>query len=216
MHDGQSARLVQPRFVVRYRTDDEMAERAISRLCPRHFSCGRNFAGLLTRPRYRLARIMLRRLAWSSVPTPSFSAGRLNEIIAPSRRNNERDHITGMLLFTGAHFLAILEGEKRDLGELWRRLEQDPRHCDLFRIGDDLCATRSYHEWRMAYEVDSEVDAQIESLHSLHSLHSLRSALDRDRGDTRGPTGPGRSLQARSTPLWARIIQPIMAHADSM
>lgn len=153
---------------------------------------------------------MLRRLAWSSTPSPSFSAARLSEIIAPSRRNNERNHVTGMLLFTGAHFLAILEGEERDLDELWRRLEQDQRHCDLFRIGDDLCATRLYPEWMMAYEVDSEVDAQIES------LHSLQSAAHRDRGDTRGRTGTRRSLQAHSTPIWARIIQPIMAHADSM
>jgi hypothetical protein len=153
---------------------------------------------------------MLRRLAWSSVPSPSFSAARLNEIIAPSRRNNERNHISGMLLFTGAHFLAILEGEERDLDELWGRLERDQRHCDLFRIGDDLCGTRSYPEWMMAYEVDSDVDTQIES------LHSLQTAADRDRAGTRGRSRPRRSLQARSTPTWTQIIRPIMAHADSM
>jgi hypothetical protein len=153
---------------------------------------------------------MLHRLAWSSAPSPSFSAARLNGIIAPSRRNNERNHITGMLLFTGAHFLAILEGEERDLDGLWWRLERDERHCNLFRIGDDLCGTRLYPEWMMAYEVDSEVDAQIES------LHSLQTAVDRDRAGTRGRSGTRRSLQAQSTPMWARIIQPIMAHADSM
>ena len=32
---------------------------------------------------------MLRRLAWSSVPSSSFSAARVNEIVAPSRRNND-------------------------------------------------------------------------------------------------------------------------------
>lgn len=147
---------------------------------------------------------MLRRLAWSSVPSPSFSAARLNQIIAPSRRNNERHGISGMLLFTGVHFLAIYEGEERDLDELWWRLERDQRHCDLFRIGNDLCGTRLYPEWMMAYEVDSEVDAQIES------LRSLQSARTNARAGTRRP------LQTRGTPLWARIIQPIMAHADSM
>jgi hypothetical protein len=40
---------------------------------------------------------MLRRLAWSSVPSPSFSPARLNEIIALSGRNNERNQISGML-----------------------------------------------------------------------------------------------------------------------
>jgi len=72
-----------------------------------------------------------------------------------------------MLLFTGAHFLYILEGEERDLDELWLHLERDQRHCHLFRIADDWCATRLRPEWMMAYEVDSDVDAQIESLRLL-------------------------------------------------
>ena len=109
-----------------------------------------------------------------------------------------------MLLFTGAHFLSMLEGEERDLDELWRRLERDPRHCDLFRIGNDLCGTRLYPEWMMAFKVDSEVDAQIES------LRSLQSAGTRARSGTRRP------LKIGGTPMWARIIQPIMAHADCM
>ena len=61
---------------------------------------------------------MLSRLAWSSVPSPTFSAARLNEIIAPSRRNNERNHISGMLIFTGAQFLGILEGDDHNLARL--------------------------------------------------------------------------------------------------
>src|ERR1700674_4489268 len=109
---------------------------------------------------------MLRRLAWSSVPSPSFSAARLNEIVAPSRRNNERNHISGMLLFTGAHFLGILEGDERELGRLWLRLERDERHCDLIRIGDDLCGERCVPEWMVAYTDRAVVGPEIERLRS--------------------------------------------------
>ena len=153
---------------------------------------------------------MLRRLAWSSAPSPSFSVARLNGIIAPSRRHNKRNHISGMLLFTGAHFLAVLEGEERDLGDLWLHLERDHRHCDLFRIGDDLCEKRLYLEWRMAYTVDCEVDAQIESLRSMQAAVDM----DRLRMSTRSETLC--SPQTWSTPKWARIIHPIMLRADSM
>jgi FAD-dependent sensor of blue light len=69
---------------------------------------------------------MLRRLAWSSVPSPWFRAARINQIVVPSRRNNLRNHISGMLLFTGAHFLAVLKGEERDLsdfGYAWNRID---------------------------------------------------------------------------------------------
>jgi hypothetical protein len=153
---------------------------------------------------------LLRRLAWSSIPSPSFCVARLNEIIAPSRRNNERNHISGMLLFTGANFLGILEGHEFDLRDLWLRMERDPRHCDLLRIGDDLCGERWFPVWRMGYLVDPKVDAQIQS------SRSLRARIDLDR------IGAGRHLdtlhsaQARTAPKWARIIHPVMLRADSM
>ena len=155
--------------------------------------------------------IMLRRLAWSSVPSRSFSPARLNEIIAPSRRNNERNQVSGMLLFTGAHFLAMLEGEERHLNDLWLRLERDQRHCDLFRIGDELCIKRLYPEWMMGYIVDAEVDAQIESLRSLQTRIDMGSA----RPSTSATSLRSRQ-QVRSTPKWARTIYPIMLRADSM
>jgi hypothetical protein len=132
---------------------------------------------------------MLRRLAWSSIPSPSFSAARLNEIVAPSRRYNERNHLSGMLLFTGAHFLAILEGHERDLYKLWLRLEQDERHCELVRIGDERCGGRWFPDWMMAYADHAVVGPQIEKL---------------------------RSPQASIASTWAEMIHPIMLHADSM
>jgi hypothetical protein len=43
-------------------------------------------------------------LAWSSIPSPSFSATCLDQIVANARRNNEHHHVSGMMLFTGARF----------------------------------------------------------------------------------------------------------------
>lgn len=132
---------------------------------------------------------MLRRLAWSSVPSPSFSAARLDEIIAPSRRNNERHHVSGMLLFTGLSFLGILEGHERDLGNLWLRLKRDPRHRDLIRLGDDLCGVRWFPVWKMAYVDHAAVAPQIETLRAPHE---------------------------RIASKWTELIRPILARADSM
>jgi len=135
---------------------------------------------------------------------------RLNEIIAPSRRNNERNHISGMLLFTGANFLGILEGHEFDLRELWLRLERDQRHRDLLRIGDDWCGERWFPQWRMGYIVDAKVDAQIESSRLLQA----RIDLDGTRAGTHLATLP--SPRVRTTPKWARIIRSVMLSADSM
>ena len=132
---------------------------------------------------------MLRRLARSSVPSSSFSAARLNEIVAPSRRNNERNHLSGMLLFTGAHFLGILEGDQRDLDNLWLRLEQDKRHHGLIRIGDEACGERWFPDWMMAYTDHAVVGSQIETL---------------------------RAPMAGIASKWMELIRPIMLRADSM
>jgi len=131
---------------------------------------------------------MLLRLAWSSVPSSLFSAARLNEIIAPSRRNNERNHISGMLMFTGAQFLSVLEGDDRDLSKLWLSLERDPRHSALVRIGEERCGERWFPEWLMAYTDHADVGAQIDSL--------------------RSPVSPA--------PKWWDLIRPMMMTADSM
>lgn len=132
---------------------------------------------------------MLRRVAWSSIPSASFQPARLHEIVACARYNNGRHHISGMLLFTGAHFLSLLEGSEWDLADLWPKLMRDERHCDLRRIGDELCGVRWFPVWRMAYLDNSEVSAKIETL---------------------------RSPECGSAPVRAQALRPIMLSADAM
>jgi len=135
---------------------------------------------------------------------PSFSTGRLNEIIAPARRNNERLHISGMLVFTGSHFLGIHEGDERDLGRLWLSLEADTRHRELTRIGDELCGERWFPTWLVGYSNDPGVDTQIEAFRALRTLMADSPKL---AGWTSRPPAPS---------AWAQIIRPIMLCADSM
>lgn len=115
-----------------------------------------------------------------------------------------------MLLFTGAHFLSVHEGEETDLRDLWLRLEQDRRHCDLLRIGDDWCGQRWFPVWRMGYLVDAKVDASIES------FRSLQERMDRERTGAGAPVETLRPPQSWSTPRWAQLFHPIMLSADSM
>ena len=71
-------------------------------------------------------------------------------------RDDTTNSITSpeMLLFTGVHFLGILEGDDGELSKLWLRLDSDKRHRDLFRIGDELCGKRWFPAWLMAYSSD--------------------------------------------------------------
>ena len=78
-----------------------------------------------------------------------------------------------MLLFTGVHFLGILEGHEWDLENLWRRLQTDGRHCELIRISSELCGMRWFPDWTLAYRNHAVVGAHIQRLRSSSAL--LRS-----------------------------------------
>jgi hypothetical protein len=128
-------------------------------------------------------------MAWSSVPSPSFSAARLGEIVAPARWNNKANDVSGMLLYTGTHFLEILEGEESVLDEMWSQLQHDDRHVSLVHIGDEACDARRFSDWKMAYTNDLEIGSQVDTL--------------------RTPSLPHAST-------WSDTTGSIMARADSM
>jgi hypothetical protein len=109
---------------------------------------------------------MLRRLVWSSVPSRSFIVPQLVEIVTHSRFHNERDHLSGMLVFTGVHFMGVLEGHESDLDSLWLRLEKDTRHRDLIRIGSERCGARRFPAWTFAYGDHAILGARICSFRS--------------------------------------------------
>jgi len=147
---------------------------------------------------------MLRRIAWSSALATSFSAARLNKIIAPARLNNERLHMSGMLVFTGSHFLGIYEGDERDLGRLWLSLRADVRHCELTRIGDEVCGQRWFPTWLVGYSDDPAVNKQIEAFRALQMLMASQ------------PESTGWASHPPAQSTWAQVIRPIVSHADSM
>lgn len=75
--------------------------------------------------------------------------GDLNKIMQASVRNNERDGITGALLFDPIWFVQILEGEREAISATLRRIMPDPRH-DAVTVMD--CApieSRLFGNWWM-------------------------------------------------------------------
>ena len=105
-----------------------------------------------------------------------------------------------MLVFTGYHFLCMHEGDERDLARLWQCLEVDGRHCELTRIGDELCGERWFPTWLVGYCADPDIDKQIEAFRALQLPMAGRAEPSR-------PAAPS---------IWTQIVRPIMLQADSM
>jgi CheY-like chemotaxis protein len=73
----------------------------------------------------------------------------IDAIARESARRNERDGITGALLFDRGRFVQVVEGPPRAVDDLRARLTRDPRHGDLRTLLATPCAVRAFHGWEM-------------------------------------------------------------------
>ena len=73
----------------------------------------------------------------------------LREIIAVSQRNNQRDAITGYLIFDKVWFLQILEGEHDKIFATYQRIQKDARHGTITLVQTREITARSFPNWTM-------------------------------------------------------------------
>ena len=74
----------------------------------------------------------------------------LRSILSASRRNNERDGITGFLICDGPWFIQILEGEPEPVARAYERIRGDTRHGDVSLSSMRAIKRRGFPRWSMA------------------------------------------------------------------
>lgn len=79
----------------------------------------------------------------------------LGEFLRRWRANNERDNITGILLYSAQEqrFMQLIEGEQEAIFTLFRHIERDYRHCRLLKLADGPIGQRSFTSWLMGFQV---------------------------------------------------------------
>lgn len=77
-----------------------------------------------------------------------------------SRRRNEMEGVTGVLLVTGGIFFQIIEGDDDVVDALFLRIEEDSRHCDVIRLATETDLTeRAFPGWSMrVFDLDRSPD----------------------------------------------------------
>jgi beta-xylosidase len=80
-----------------------------------------------------------------------FSSNELRSLLGSSRANNQRDGITGMLLYKDGNFMQALEGEEAAVQALQARIELDRRHHGMVTICSGQTETRQFEQWSMAF-----------------------------------------------------------------
>ena len=82
--------------------------------------------------------------------------------------------VSGMLLYTGAEFIQILEGEEKVIEELLDTIKKDPRHRDFRIIEKKKITVREYADWTMGFKRVEKDD--------LRDIPGLNKFFDTDLG----------------------------------
>ncbi|MCJ2102400.1 BLUF domain-containing protein [Methylobacterium sp. E-046] len=75
----------------------------------------------------------------------------VEQILAASRRNNERVGVTGALMFNGGAFAQVLEGPQKGVEQTFERIQRDPRHGDVTVLEGTPITERGFVNWSMAF-----------------------------------------------------------------
>ncbi|PSR52622.1 blue light sensor protein [Adhaeribacter arboris] len=75
----------------------------------------------------------------------------LTAMLTQYRRNNLRDNITGMLLYSGEHYVQLIEGAEEALRKLFAKICQDYHHTNLIKLADGSISQRVFENWSMGF-----------------------------------------------------------------
>ena len=89
-------------------------------------------------------------LAYISTSRRPVDQALLDEVLAVSRRNNERCGVTGLLVSGGKRFLQVLEGPDQAVLATYARIQNDPRHFAFVVLSTRAVDERAFGAWSMA------------------------------------------------------------------
>jgi len=91
-------------------------------------------------------------LLYISSSTKSPSEAELVRLLEQARSNNQRKNITGMLLYSNGTYLQALEGEAKDVHELYEIIRSDSRNEGNVVLRESEIASRDFPDWNMGFE----------------------------------------------------------------
>ena len=114
---------------------------------------------------------MLTRLIYHSENHLGSTGGKmiasLNSILDASNRNNQRDGLTGALLFDTLWFIQILEGEREAVSATLRRIMGDERHDAVTVMDARPIEARQFGNWWMGLAMLRGDSQQLLARHGL-------------------------------------------------
>ena len=110
------------------------------------------------------------------------------DILQTSRRANKSHNISGMLLCAKGGVLQVLEGEDAVVSKLYRSIELDKRHNNIFLLSKTEIVERQFASWAMGFRRLTETEI------SKSPIAAEVFNADRDEIESRVKPGPVLSM----------------------
>jgi hypothetical protein len=122
---------------------------------------------------------LIRQVLYISKSTRAMSDAELHDIASKARLMNERQGITGALLFVENSFVQVIEGEDASIERLLAALRGDIRHRDLTILMDRKVACRDFKNWSMGIITISE-EKKADVVREIHSADTAQLPADNE------------------------------------
>ncbi len=109
-------------------------------------------------------------LIYASIPEEGFNKTDIEDILLKSKKNNDRDDITGMLCFNHNHFLQCLEGGRESVNRAYSRICNDKRHKEIVILEYKEIHKRVFQNWSMGLHVENKTRREINLEYSTSSI----------------------------------------------
>ena len=90
-------------------------------------------------------------LIYVSTAAKRMTKDNLQSILMESMRHNSDHNITGILLYDQGSFCQVLEGDKKDILSLFKKIKKDKRHFNVITISEKDIQYREFSAWSMRF-----------------------------------------------------------------
>jgi hypothetical protein len=98
----------------------------------------------------------IRSIVYASSATHELTTAALEALLASAQFFNREHQVTGVLLYSGNHFMQCLEGSPEDVGKAYERVKGSSQHKDIVEYMDGEVAKRSFGSWDMGLAQPAE------------------------------------------------------------
>lgn len=98
-------------------------------------------------------------IMYASSAAADFREHHVADILKKARAANEKQNVTGMLLYIGGSFFQLLEGEAAVVDSVFTKIGRDKRHGKVTQIIREPILERDFTGWTMGFSTVDPLEA---------------------------------------------------------